>query len=313
MKIVVSTVVLVSLFILSGCQGRDMPLHPSQPTPPSIKDINLSKITSSFTFLKKKSDQTLVSKETNQTSTLEEKEKVPVAEIENSKEEITQVVNSSKKQENNISSKLYSAVSSAKNIPILKDIGKLKNISVKEIPILRHIGLLTQYLPTSSGDKVRRIHQKEIKNKKKNISIFQGFSGGMISGNLDMGNIRLEKNPQYTRLIFESYNYEEDKASTKPARYSGIYTASYREETHAIDLSINGYRSFSALEGKEKKIYKEDSIIQDIEIKKSSEDHHSHFIITLKQGAKINVFELHNPARIIIDIAPMYRLFGEAS
>jgi len=123
----------------------------------------------------------------------------------------------------------------------------------------------------------------------------QIFTGGIITDGLDMKTIRASQNQERTRLVFDSYRFSE-KASQ-----SGKYIFTYTPSKKQITAVINGYRKISALNNR---TFSKTNIVRNITKEKYLDDSGFKFNINLKRPASVNVFELKEPARIVVDITP---------
>jgi len=124
----------------------------------------------------------------------------------------------------------------------------------------------------------------------------QVFRGGITSSKLDIKTIRSSQNDIRTRLVFDTY------ASNTKATQSGKYLFTYIPSKKQIDAAIFGYSKFSALTTQKMRTFPQDSIIKSITIGKQLESSGYTFNISLKKNATINIFELKEPARIVVDI-----------
>ena len=124
------------------------------------------------------------------------------------------------------------------------------------------------------------------------------FKGGRITDGLDMKNIRLGKDETHTRLVFDSYNTQGS------SNFSGHYTFTYDPKYQRIVAIIHGYRKFSALKDTKVRYYT-NSIVQSVSLNPYKDDSAFKFTIQLKQDAQVNIFELKEPGRIVVDITPI--------
>jgi hypothetical protein len=131
------------------------------------------------------------------------------------------------------------------------------------------------------------------------------FSGGIMTDGLDIGMLRLGKEGSTTRLVLDSYKWNIN--SNIPSIRShevGYYMFTYNPVKKSITAVINGYRGFSALHGRKMRTFGSDAMVKKLSMVPYLDDSGFKFIIQLKQNAKINVFDLKGPGRIIIDISP---------
>jgi len=124
-------------------------------------------------------------------------------------------------------------------------------------------------------------------------------SGGTITDGLTMKEIRISQNPKRTRVVFDSYNDANEKASV-----SGRYAFKYDAKAHRIVLTVNGYRHFTALGKGKMRTFSANSIIKKIYLVPYKDDSGFQCNIDLRKGAKVNAFDLKAPGRIVIDIMP---------
>jgi len=130
-------------------------------------------------------------------------------------------------------------------------------------------------------------------------SFDKNFSGGIDSDNLDIGAIRVSQNQGSTRLVFDIYKWNQtNEYLGKKVNAVGSYNFSYSTPKALITATLEGYRAFSA----ELPKFNKDSLIEEIYIDEYLNDSGLRFNIKLKYDAKVNVFNLKNPARIVVDI-----------
>jgi hypothetical protein len=131
------------------------------------------------------------------------------------------------------------------------------------------------------------------------------FSGGIMVDGLDIGTIRLGKEEKTTRLIFDSFKWNTNSRIPSIRAYeSGYYTFTYEPEKRRIIAILDGYRGFSALHKAKVRRFGANTMIDKLTIDKYLDDSGLKFTITLKQNAKVNIFDLTAPGRIIIDMTP---------
>ncbi|WP_296823800.1 lipoprotein [Sulfurovum sp.] len=132
------------------------------------------------------------------------------------------------------------------------------------------------------------------------------FSGGMMTDGLDIGTVRLGREGTTTRLVFDSYKWNMDAKTPSVRSYeSGYYTVTYDPQARRITAVVNGYRGFSALHGAKERSFGTNSMVKKLYLEKYLDDSGYKFSIELKHNAKVNVFDLKGPARIVIDISPI--------
>ena len=129
----------------------------------------------------------------------------------------------------------------------------------------------------------------------------QVLSGGSISDGLDLSNIRVGEHRGYTRIVFD-VKYWEGYGAPKAGTSSdnvGHYKFTLNEN-HTIEVEFSGYRSNSA------KDITGQGVVQSIERLKGEaygDDSSLFYQIILRHPAKLKVFHLYDPARIILDIS----------
>jgi len=131
----------------------------------------------------------------------------------------------------------------------------------------------------------------------------QNFQGGTDAQNLDLAMIRLGENNETERLVLDSY--KRSNATHTPsikAKKSGRYQMSYSPSQHRITATLHGYNALSALNKNEVKRFPASRYIQEIILLSHPDPERYTFAIVLKRDAAVNIFELQDPARIVIDI-----------
>jgi hypothetical protein len=127
----------------------------------------------------------------------------------------------------------------------------------------------------------------------------QEFSGGVVTDGLNVKSIRSANHDGYERLVFDSYYWSEHgEKSNKPTNKVGNYKVSYDKNQRVISVVIEGYREFSA----KFPTFISQSIIEKIYFDKYLDDSGYKFNIKLKASAKVKVFDLEKPARLVFDI-----------
>ncbi len=257
---------LVTLFILSACQaGRGMPPHPAMSNPPVSHHMSEHKVDSSKKIVNKKDNFP--------TLTLKRKSLAKDKSLFNS-------------------------------IPIVNKIPSALLPPIDKIPVLKDI---KKIFPKGSSKAKSRLHKKKTDTIQTDESVSSGesFSGGSPVNGLDIGMVRLGQSSHYTRLIFDSYKWEGyAQLPVEKVNDSGTYIFTYEPENKRIVGILDGYQAFSALVGDHADLYEGNTMVKTIHIDQYLDKSGFKFTIELKQDAKINVYELHNPARIIIDLAP---------
>jgi len=133
----------------------------------------------------------------------------------------------------------------------------------------------------------------------------QVLSGGTISDGLDLSHIRIGEHTGYTRIVFD-VQYWEGYGSPKAGTSSdnvGHYTFTL-DQNHTIEIEFSGFRSSSA---KDVTVSRH-SRVQSIKMLKGEaygDDSAVFYRIRLRDPAKLKVFHLYNPARIVLDISTL--------
>jgi len=130
----------------------------------------------------------------------------------------------------------------------------------------------------------------------------QVLIGGTISDGLDLSQIRIGEHTGYTRIVFDVQYWEgygAPKAGTSSAKV-GHYTFTL-DQNYTIEVEFSGFRSSSAkdvtLSGH--------SRVQSIKMLKGEaygDDSSVFYRIGLRGPARLKVFHLYSPARIVLDI-----------
>ena len=165
-----------------------------------------------------------------------------------------------------------------------------------ETTVLEDVPILEDNLPTLPLVEAPTMNTPTAKSRQEGSSI----SGGTIIDGLDIGEVRVSQDPERTRIVFDSYNASNEKASE-----SGHYTFNYFPEQNRITIVVNGYRRFSALGDSRMRTFSENSIIKKIYLSKYLDDSGFKCNIDLRQNANVNAFDLKEPGRIVIDISPL--------
>ncbi len=154
--------------------------------------------------------------------------------------------------------------------------------------------------------KPKIVPNTQVKRKTHVKSKTEVFSGGTITDGLDIGIIRLGKEGTTTRLVFDSFKWNIDtKTPSVRSHESGYYTFTYNPQNRRITAVVDGYRGFSALRPGKERLFKSSKMVKKIYLEKYFDDSGYKFTIELKQNAKVNVFDLKAPGRIIVDISPI--------
>ena len=130
----------------------------------------------------------------------------------------------------------------------------------------------------------------------------QILSGGSISDGLDLSRIRMGEHTGYTRIVFD-VKYWEGYGAPKAGTSSdsvGHYKFTL-DQNNSIEIEFSGFRSSStkeiSLSGHRR--------VQSIKILRGEaygDDSSVFYRIGLRGPARLKVFHLYNPARIVLDI-----------
>ncbi len=130
----------------------------------------------------------------------------------------------------------------------------------------------------------------------------QVLSGGTVSDGLDLSQIRIGEHGGYTRIVFDVKYWEgygTPKAGTSSDKV-GHYTFTL-EQNHRVEAEFSGFRSSSAKDI----VASERSKVHSIKRLKGEaygDDSTVFYQIQLRAPARIKVFHLYNPSRIILDV-----------
>lgn len=130
----------------------------------------------------------------------------------------------------------------------------------------------------------------------------QVLSGGTVSDGLDISQIRIGEHAGYTRIVFD-VQYWEGYGAPKAGTSSGT-VGHYQftlDQNHMIEVEFSGFRSGSAKDVSAS----EPSRVLSIKRLKGeayADDSSIFYKIDLRSPAKLKVFHLLNPARIVLDI-----------
>jgi len=169
------------------------------------------------------------------------------------------------------------------------------------------------YIPSINKSKLftseEKIHKKVIVDTIINTQVAkprESFSGGGIVSNLDMATIRIGKSSDYTSIIFDSYQYEGKKdIPSKKAYSSGTYLFTYEPSKKRIIGLIDGYKAFSALLSDQHALFSDNTIVKNIYIIKHLGNDGIKFVIKLRKNVRVNIFDVKNPGRIIVNLFPL--------
>ena len=125
---------------------------------------------------------------------------------------------------------------------------------------------------------------------KETSSSLQVFEGGYLSDGLDISKIRQSQHGDMLRLVFDSKGDTTGKV--------GSYSFIYYPDKYLITAIIGGYRNFSATLPQ----FSKNSVVEKMYMDEYLDDSGYKFHIKLREDAKVKVFNLENPARIVVDI-----------
>ena len=113
-----------------------------------------------------------------------------------------------------------------------------------------------------------------------------------VVNTLDVIKIREGKHEEYLRLVFDVYDKD------RPAKTIGAYDAKYSSSQKDITVILHGYQKFSA----PLPSFPLSSVIEQIYFEQYPKSKGFKFHVKLRQNAKVKIFELKNPARLVFDI-----------
>lgn len=141
-------------------------------------------------------------------------------------------------------------------------------------------------------DDEKNLESEPYYDNREQVETITSFSGGREMDGLEVHKIREGKHEGYTRLVFDIYE------NGKPSNSFGHYEAKYNRQKQDITVVLSAYRKFT----KSLPSFSHDSIIEKIYLEKYLDDSSFKFHIKLRQDAKVRIFDLPNPARLIFDI-----------
>ena len=109
---------------------------------------------------------------------------------------------------------------------------------------------------------------------------------------LDVVKIREGRHESYSRLVFDVYE------DGKPTKTVGEYDAKYSSSHNDISVILYGYQKFTA----PLLSFPIDSTIEQIYFEQYPASQGFKFHIKLREDAKVRIFDLKNPARLVFDI-----------
>lgn len=122
----------------------------------------------------------------------------------------------------------------------------------------------------------------------------QLFEGGIVTDGLDVVRVRKGKHEGFERLVFDI----DFQNSAQSAAKVGNYTAKYNGQKKDIVVIMNGYRKFSA----KLPSFSNASVIKQMYFEQYLDDSAFKLHIKLREHAKVRVFSLSHPARLVFDI-----------
>jgi len=118
------------------------------------------------------------------------------------------------------------------------------------------------------------------------------FSSEVLKNSLDVVKIREGRHEGYLRLVFDVY--EHGQASKTVGQYEAKYSRNHSD----ISVILHGYQKFSA----PLPSFPHDSTIEQIYFEQYPTNQGFKFHIKLREDAKVKIFDLKNPARLVFDI-----------
>jgi hypothetical protein len=122
--------------------------------------------------------------------------------------------------------------------------------------------------------------------------VVSSFSNSVVTNRLDVMKIREGRHEAYLRLVFDVY------ANGQAAKKVGQYDAKYIRSQRDIVVILHGYQKFSA----PLPSFSHNSVIEQIYFEQYPANQGFKFHIKLREEAKVRIFDLDNPARLVFDI-----------
>ncbi|CAA6809312.1 MAG: Unknown protein [uncultured Sulfurovum sp.] len=122
--------------------------------------------------------------------------------------------------------------------------------------------------------------------------VIKTFSNSVSLNGLNVEQIREGIHDDYIRLVFDI------SKGSKPAYAVGSYDAKHNVIKKEIEVTLHGYKSFSA----PLPSFSSSSEIEQIHFEQYPEDRGFKFYIQLRKEADVRIFDLKNPARLVFDI-----------
>lgn len=276
----------LSLFIFNACQGRNMPLG-HKPIDEISDKKPLVALLEPKVMPKKYTSKK--SKEVNKKSVLKSPSR---------RASIRKKIPAHKKS----TKSHHASTKTLAPLPVLPSIEEIQKETTQKIHNKQVVGSQSKKSLALSP-----IDENVASSLMKKIALpKESFSGGGMFNGLDMGTIRIGKSPDYTSIILDSYIYEgKDVLSSKKSPVSGTYLFTYEPSKHRIIGIIDGYKSFTALQSNQEKLFSDSKVVKNISILKHIGNDGIKFIIALKKRVKVNIFDVKNPGRIIINLFPL--------
>ena len=277
---IVSAVML--LIVLNACQGRNMPV----PSPTTTTKKMLS-IPSTVELKEEIKPIHNVKPKHMRVTTKPKKISIPL---------IHKVPHIHKKRKKDIDT--HKIVS---GLPPLPNIPSIDNIVPESIPQRKRVyPIRKKMIQKPTEVLINDIIRKRVSQPR------ESFSGGAIANELDMATIRIGKSSDYTSIIFDSYQYAgRNTIPTKKSSVSGTYLFTYEPSKNSIVGLIDGYRSFSALMSDQRKLFSDSKVVENIYVLKHIGNDGIKFVIKLRKNVRVNIFDVKNPGRIIVNLFPL--------
>lgn len=128
----------------------------------------------------------------------------------------------------------------------------------------------------------------------------QHFKGGVVTDGLNVKAVRVGRHETYTRLVFDIDKWIDVDEHGGTVKTVGSYGVDYDSAKNTIEVTMNGYRGFSA----KFPTFSKQSSIEKIYFNEHFDDSGFKFTIKLRGTSTIKVYDYKNPARFIVDIRP---------
>lgn len=144
--------------------------------------------------------------------------------------------------------------------------------------------------------------EKAGKDKQNNYVSSGSFEGGEVTDGLDVGDMKWMKHGKYERIILYIYKWgSHDKSEgIEPVDVPGYFKISSGKTHKKLNVALGGYRAFTAKLPR----FEKSNLIRDITLPTGEQlatGSGYSFVIGFKIPVQFEVFELHSPARIVID------------